>query len=67
MKKAILCGYCGRLIAYSKSYLMKILDYRSEKQLDQKPFEYKARVCRVCSRKAGYKVKIIKTVKIVKK
>ncbi len=60
MKVAIICPVCGKAKRESETYLVKIKDFRPEKLLDGKPFEYKSRVCRTDARRMGYKIKTVK-------
>ncbi len=71
MKSAIICFNCKKLKKFSESYAVKITIYEY-KQItvgvvitSEEFHEVKARICRLCAKKAGYKVKKIK--KLIKK
>jgi hypothetical protein len=68
MKSVIICYNCDQLTRFSETYKVKITDYKpsfvqEEKKPETKKYVgineevTKARICRKCARKAGYKVK----------
>ena len=73
MKRAIVCYNCGKLKKESESYWVKVVNFHFKDTLvppdpDLKIAtaqrihtpESKVKICRACTKRAGYKVKVIK-------
>lgn len=58
MKRAIICLGCGKIKRKNESYKVRV--ERVDKMMltgEVKRVEYEGRMCRECSRQAGYKVR----------
>ena len=60
MKRAIICAICEKPKRESDTYAVKLTDYRLGSLVGlqtEKPVFQKVRVCRVCVKRMGYKIK----------
>ncbi len=58
MKRIIICVICNKPKKFSDSYAVKVANYRLERILEPDYDKYvKARMCRTCTKRLGYKVK----------
>lgn len=74
MKTAIICFNCNKPRRFSDSYAVKITDYSNPIELENLGSlesayifpQKKVRICRVCIKRMGYKVKTMKKKEVKK-